>query len=183
MFFKIKNLVLLIMPFFLIEYVASFILSIAHIYDTPKKIALPSNSCTTYKSPFLNFSVKTNYLGYRGEVVPKVKKENTIRVLVLGNSFVYGWGLNDHETWPFLLQEKLKSKGINAEIINAGTPGTTSQMCYEVLTKALPLFNPDLVILAVLQGGFLKTMDPGEEHGTSNNISDTEELRKKFMTR
>lgn len=99
-----------------------------------------------------------------------------MRIVVLGNSFTYGWGLNDDETWPVYFQDELNKRGINAEIINLGTPGTSAQQCQESLEKALPLLDPDLVVLAILQGGFLKTHDPGEMHGENLPKSEAQKI-------
>lgn len=173
-----KHIIALIAVMTMVEIASSAVIQLTRIEDVPTKICLPPNSNTYYKTPYLNFHASTNYLGYRGKAVSKIKQKNVMRILVVGNSFVYGWGLNDHETWPHQLQEASKNKGVNVEVINLGTPGTSTQICYESLEKALPLLSPDLVILGVLQGQFVKTHDPGEMHGVATKKSEAEKVGK-----
>ena len=69
-----------------------------------------------------------------------------MKMLCLGDSLTYGYGLRRRETWPYLLQEKLKSEGMEIQIINKGISGdTTSGMLFR-FQSALEE-NPDLLFL------------------------------------
>src|SRR5712691_5739742 len=48
------------------------------------------------------------------------------RILVLGNSLSEGFGLTPNRAYPALLTEKLRSAGLNFEIINASASGGTT---------------------------------------------------------
>ena len=64
-----------------------------------------------------------NSKGTRGPEFTEEKPPNTIRIITLGDSTTFGWGLADDETWPAKLEEYLQ-KEVGAkkeiEVINAG---------------------------------------------------------------
>lgn len=47
-------------------------------------------------------------------------------ILCFGNSLTAGYGLQENEAWPSLLQEKIDSLGSNYKVINAGLSGETT---------------------------------------------------------
>jgi len=69
--------------------------------------------------------IKTNSIGLRSDVEYALDKpENTERILVVGNSFTFGTGVNNSNTWCKLLEDKLNEDGdVDYEVINAGKPG------------------------------------------------------------
>lgn len=98
--------------------------------------------------------VSTNSWGIRGKEFKKEKDPNTSRILCLGDSMTFGFGVEDNENYPFLLEQELnnyaKSKKIEKkfEVINAGfTDGTTLDSFYVYLKEIGMQFNPDLIIL------------------------------------
>jgi lysophospholipase L1-like esterase len=84
-----------------------------------------------------------------------VKKDNsTFRVVALGGSSVYGYPLENNQTWPHFLSNYLSSDTSsilndynNFEVINTGVGGyTTYQSVGLLFSKVLDL-DPDLIIL------------------------------------
>jgi len=74
----------------------------------------------------------------------------TIRVAVLGDSFTFGWGANDDQTYPSQLERLLNSKYGPAEVLNAGIPGIGTgdeALWYDLWVRR---FHPNLVILTVV---------------------------------
>src|SRR3989344_9377246 len=61
-----------------------------------------------------------NSHGYRGREFSLEKEPKTKRILVLGDSFTFGHGVSDQNTYPFLLEQELRKKLQNIEVINAG---------------------------------------------------------------
>jgi lysophospholipase L1-like esterase len=98
--------------------------------------------------------------GMRGaEVGPR--EPGTLRVLVLGDSFVFGVGAQDGETCPARLQEVLRSRGVRAEVLNGGAPGygvPDEAAWYERWGKPL---DPDAVLVTVFIGNDLQDAVPG----------------------
>lgn len=92
---------------------------------------------------------RLNSFGYRGEEFSEIKKDGVIRILVIGDSMTFGWGVSDNETYPYLLGEKLKSNGFsNVEVINGGYVSGLSVDGYYVYLKNRGLkLKPDVIIL------------------------------------
>src|SRR5438045_7044835 len=61
-----------------------------------------------------------------------------IKMLVLGDSLSAGLGLSASAAFPERLQKALKSKGIDADIINAGVSGDTSSGGRDRLDWSVP---------------------------------------------
>ncbi|MEK6760731.1 MAG: SGNH/GDSL hydrolase family protein [Nanoarchaeota archaeon] len=82
------------------------------------------------------------------------EKGNKKRVLLLGDSFVYGFGLNDSETIAVKLQEDL---GENYEVINMGVDGYgTGQEILQFYEEGLK-YDPDIVLLFFYPNDFSDT--------------------------
>lgn len=48
------------------------------------------------------------------------------KIIAFGDSLTAGFGLSEKESYPYLLQEKLKADGYDFEVVNAGVSGDTS---------------------------------------------------------
>ncbi|MCB9872108.1 MAG: SGNH/GDSL hydrolase family protein [Planctomycetes bacterium] len=87
--------------------------------------------------------------GFRGEGFPLVKPPGERRVVCLGGSTTYGWGVRgDHRmSFPALLGQKLAAARPPIRVINAGTPGWTSlEVLIDFETRILDL-APDVVLV------------------------------------
>ena len=88
----------------------------------------------------------TGAQGYRGESVSGPPPPGTRRVLALGNSQVFGVGVNDGQTWAALTEARLSTAErpldvVNAAITDAGTED------FLLRADALLALQPDLVVL------------------------------------
>ena len=63
--------------------------------------------------------MRTNSLGFRGPVFRKTAPESGRRIACLGDSFTFGWGVADEDTYPVKLQERLAGD----QVMNFGNPG------------------------------------------------------------
>ena len=85
----------------------------------------------------------------------KVKKDNsTVRVVALGGSSVYGYPLENNQTWPHFLSNYLSSDTSsilndynNFEVINTGVGGYTTYQSVGLLFSKILDLDPDLIIL------------------------------------
>lgn len=86
-----------------------------------------------------------NSLGYRGgEFGPK--SEGVARVACVGDSFMYGIGVEPGKTLPELLEGLLKKEGRKVEVLNYGVPGaSTADEAVIALTETV-VENPDIVV-------------------------------------
>ena len=96
-------------------------------------------------------SYTTNAQRFRSEkLFAPFPDSRTLRVAVLGDSFTFGWGANDDQTYPSQLERLLNSKYGPAEVINAGVPGMgtgNEALWYNLWVRR---FHPNLVILTVV---------------------------------
>ena len=60
------------------------------------------------------------------EVSQSSTKKETKKILCFGNSLTAGYGLDEPDSWPTLLQERIDSLSLPYTVINAGLSGETS---------------------------------------------------------
>jgi hypothetical protein len=89
--------------------------------------------------------VTVNSLGLRGPELPTQKAPGERRVLVLGDSMVYGQGVADDETVPAQLERALGRSGVS--VINGGLRAYSTAQELALLQDLGPRIRPDLVVL------------------------------------
>jgi len=83
------------------------------------------------------------------------KVPGTTRVLFLGDSFTYGYGVDDEETIPRLIEKECHARFRNVEVINAGFHGS-SPMQYDLYLRKIGYsLNPDIVVVLLYVGNDL----------------------------
>ena len=99
----------------------------------------------------MGVDVHINSHGYRDHEFSVVKAPGTYRILMLGDSTTFGWGVQLEATIPKLLESRLNEgrlSGIDRfEVLNAGVGNynTVQELAfYETIGKD---FDPDLIIL------------------------------------
>lgn len=96
-----------------------------------------------------NFSVRVNTLGLRGAETTQRPTAGRRRLLVLGDSVVYGDGLDEADTFPVLVEHDLAAGGMAAEVLNAAAPGYNTAAELTWLREFGLALSPDTVILGV----------------------------------
>lgn len=94
----------------------------------------------------VQFSGGVNVWGYRGEVVGG-KKANETRILALGGSTAFGYGLPWDQSWPYYLEERL-----NAARRRQGRTGPVSVVNLGIPTDSARTFVATLNDYAYLHG-------------------------------
>jgi len=74
------------------------------------------------------------------------KPEYTGTIIAAGDSLTAGLGVSEKEAWPALLEKKLREKGHNWQVMNAGISGETSSGTLSRI-KWIMAQNPEIVIL------------------------------------
>jgi acyl-CoA thioesterase-1 len=69
------------------------------------------------------------------------------KIIAFGDSLTAGFGVAEKESYPYLLQEKLKADGYNYEVVNAGVSGDTSAGGLERIDWSLEQDNAQIMIL------------------------------------
>ncbi len=112
--------------------------------------AMTPNVTEVYSTDEFNFQLTISSQGLRNPEVSAKKPTDVYRILALGDSFTYGWGVRLEDSWPKLLEKKLVIPGKRVEIINAGAPGLDTVDERKVCRAYLDQFNPDMVVLGFL---------------------------------
>jgi acyl-CoA thioesterase-1 len=69
------------------------------------------------------------------------------KIIAFGDSLTAGFGLSEKESYPYLLQERLKAEGFDYEVVNAGVSGDTSLGGVERSDWVLEQENAKILIL------------------------------------
>jgi lysophospholipase L1-like esterase len=108
-----------------------------------------------------NEPVRINTQGMRGdEIAPK--RPATKRILVLGDSFVFGVGLREEESFPAALARASHGRTDAAvEVLNGGVPGYNLFQEVRVLARRAAALAPDAIVLAFVEND-LYNLDGGD---------------------
>jgi hypothetical protein len=91
-------------------------------------------------------NVRTNSMGIRDDrEFQLAKPDNTFRVVGLGDSFTFGYGVEKEETYLALAEKTLREMGMNVEIINLAVSGFGTAEQIIMLEKVGLGFDPDMV--------------------------------------
>ncbi|CAN5482611.1 arylesterase [soil metagenome] len=90
-------------------------------------------------------------------VTPQIKSDRP-KIVAFGDSLTAGFGLLEKESYPYLLQEKLKADSFDYEVINAGVSGETSIGGLERVDWVLEMENVKILILELGANDLLRRM-------------------------
>jgi len=100
------------------------------------------------ESPFFsseyNVLVKQNQYGMRDKVYKKENDPKKIRIAVAGDSFAWGFGVENNQTFAKVLEEKL---GKNFEVLNFGVSGYGTDQEFLQFKSRILEFKPDILII------------------------------------
>lgn len=128
-------------------------------------LALPPRALQTDSSPHRpTIQVTTNAHGFRGPDFAERPAPGTTRVVLIGDSFVFGSGVE----WPDTLGEALRRElarqapGRAFELINLGIPGDNLPSHVEVYDEAVRALHPAQVVLCLTLPNDLSNYDDQE---------------------
>jgi lysophospholipase L1-like esterase len=107
--------------------------------------------------------VKTNSLGFREREYPVARKPGVRRIVVLGDSYTQGVGVEFEETYTKRLEAELNRSGGPTEVINFGVGGYSTSLELATLREVAARFRPDLIIV----GYVLNDVDPDNVSGAA----------------
>ena len=107
------------------------------------------NSSGVFRSAEWDVSYSINSLGFRDIEYSAVKPQNTFRILMVGDSYTEGYGVESADSFPKQLESMLnkESAGKKYEVISAGVGSYSPILEYLLLKYRGIQLNPDLVIL------------------------------------
>ncbi len=90
---------------------------------------------------------RINSSGFRGEEIPPASDK--VRIIALGNSCTFGWGMNDDAVFINQLGAMINGDGQlpPVEIINAGIPGYSSFQGRRFLVSDIAPLKPDIALI------------------------------------
>ncbi|MFQ5823656.1 MAG: hypothetical protein ACE5JB_06335 [bacterium] len=112
---------------------------------------LNNNIKGVQKSREYNIKIAINEKGLRDYNYSYRKEKNTYRILMVGDSHTFGWGVKLHDIFSKILERNLNanSKGLKYEVINCGTMGYGTGHQYQFIKNYGYRFSPDLIIIAM----------------------------------
>lgn len=122
------------------------------VYRSNKYYLHQPNYTDTYTVSEFSYPHITNRAGMTGLPLPK-KRNNKVRIAILGDSFTEGIGAPPDSSYPHLLQKLFNTYLPNkVEILNAGLCGSDPVYEYELLKDSIEEYHPDIVIVNILSG-------------------------------
>lgn len=101
-----------------------------------------------------DFTYSNNSLGFRGSREYRTKQPGEFRILLLGDSFTYGMGVNDDQTFASHLEQSLRRHNLNAEVINSGNPGHGTDYELKLFQTVGAKLQPDVTVLCFFPAAF-----------------------------
>lgn len=102
------------------------------------------------RATFQGKTVVTNSTGQRSAEYPLQKAAGTVRIAGLGDSVMFGWGVEPNENYLSRIERALNAAsavGQRYEILNFSVPGYNTAIEAAVLEHRALLFSPDVVVV------------------------------------
>jgi hypothetical protein len=120
--------------------------------DAYRHHALVPDSFAELRQRDFAYIQRVNHLGFRGRETTVDKPAGIKRVIMLGDSFTMGKGVQDNETFSVLAEQSLAKSltacsGGSVEVINGGVDSYAPILSYLQLKRDLARLQPDLVVL------------------------------------
>ena len=114
--------------------------------------ALVPDSYAELRQPDFSYIQRVNHLGLRGRETTVEKPAGTKRILMLGDSFTMGKGVEDSQTFSVLVEQNLQAAlsscgGGSVEVLNAGVDSYAPVLSRLQFERKLTRLEPDLVVL------------------------------------
>jgi lysophospholipase L1-like esterase len=94
----------------------------------------------------LGYSIRINEHGLRGPTRPFEKPAGVTRLLALGDSFTFGVGVPERETYHAQAARALASEGREVDVVNGGVVGYNLAQSLAMFQELGVKFLPDLVV-------------------------------------
>ncbi len=105
-----------------------------------------------YQVPMGEGMARVNAHGVRDSLMPGPKGPRERRIVTIGDSGVFGWGVPDGSTWQEQLEILLQQRfpGWSIEVVNLGVPGYSSEQAGRLLEDLGWSYEPDLVLVSTI---------------------------------
>jgi len=130
---------------------------LAHIINLSSNLKLVFELQPDLDMLFGHRVLRTNKHGMRADYDHEVDKpEGTFRIVGIGDSGMFGWGVDQGEEYMAVLQRNLNARGngVRYEVLNLGVPGYNTQLEVEKLEYKGLAFGPDIVLVGWSENDF-----------------------------
>jgi lysophospholipase L1-like esterase len=158
-------------PFGISHFEESSKLWLDYVSDPLLVFRLPPHTRKTYQGVMIS----TNALGFRDREIER-KQDGELRILLLGDSITFGYGVSDEETYGRKLESILTSElGRKVRTVNAGMGGFNTVQEAAFLENQAAAIDPDVVSLLYLPNDIdsnIPPFHPGEAiYGNASKVT------------
>lgn len=114
---------------------------------------LRPNTVATERAPEFSVQYYTGPDGFRESPPPtgaEAQEAGGSRIMVLGDSFAFGYGSEWDDAWATRMEHALDGSGYPAEVINTGTPGYDTRSEVLLLERVIGQYRPSVVLINFL---------------------------------
>ena len=105
------------------------------------------------------YDIQTNDLGIRYRTIRLQKPKGTHRLVLLGDSFTDGTGVEVTRRWSNLIEQRLSdAKGVPVELINCGEAGTSPIDYVRTYLGLGKRYDPDVVLVGLYHNDISNTI-------------------------
>ena len=115
-----------------------------------------------------HYSIDT--LGLRAGY-PTTLDSTARKVLLVGDSFTFGYGVDDSHTWASVLEQSWQDQECNVDVLNAGVPGYDTRLELLALADLIEQHQPDLLLLGFLPNDVFTNRLPTQSSAADPTIA------------
>jgi hypothetical protein len=119
---------------------------------------MPTEANGSHLSREFEVSVRSNPQGYRDADWTRKPLDREHRILILGDSYTFGWGVRQEASFA----SRLEASG-NVTVYNAGIPGDGFQEYADRAALHAPQLKPTIVVVSIFANDFTTLFDSREE--------------------
>ena len=169
------NILLLLASALFCTFILVFIIEARYFIETKNYLRCAWHDPNTKFDPELGWSpipnrninqpdsgvLSSNSLGFRSAEIDQNKKQ----IIILGDSFAWGFGVSDNETFPYYLGEMVSKSGY--QVSNLAVSGYSIDQYYLFLKRHIDKFNNlKQIVLVIYSGNDLQDTGRNFNNGT-----------------
>ena len=107
--------------------------------------------------------VTTNSLGFRGHEPASPKPQGRFRVVAVGDSVTFGFGVNDADTFCAQVEQKLRARmpALDLDVVNIAVPGYDTRQEVSLLRRNVARLEPNLVLVGLYSNDVPDSLEDG----------------------
>ena len=115
------------------------------------------------RAHLMGVDVAISSQGLRDREFPLTPPPGRTRIMMLGDSLTFGWGVPGDKTWSKRLEQMLRQAGYDAEVINTGVGNYNTEMEAAWFLERGVQFKPHYVVLNY----FINDAEPTPRYGSN----------------